>query len=86
MYVKNLESPLAPKNPVLCGFSRVHVKKGERKTVEIPVREDVFYVVDEEGNRHREGKRFLFYAGCSQPDERSRELTGCAPVEIPVEW
>lgn len=86
VYVKNLESPLAPKNPVLCGFSRVHVKKGERKTVEIPVREDVFYVVDEEGNRRREGKRFLFYAGCSQPDERSRELTGCAPVEIPVEW
>ena len=86
VYAKNLESPLAPKNPVLCGFARAHVKKGERKTVEIPVREDAFYVVDEEGNRRREGNRFLFYAGCSQPDERSRELTGCAPVEIPVEW
>ena len=86
VYAKNLESPLAPKNPVLCGFARVHVKKGERKTVEIPVREDAFYVVDEEGNRRREGTRFLFFAGCSQPDARSRELTGSAPVEIPVEW
>ena len=29
-----------------------------------------------------EGKKFEIYAGCSQPDEKSKELTGIMPVKI----
>lgn len=85
VYLKNLDSPLAPRNPVLCGFTRVHLSPGEKRTVQIPVRECAFYVVDENGMEKEEGSRFLFYAGCSQPDLRSLELTGNRAVEIPFE-
>ena len=30
----------------------------------------------------KEGKKFEIYAGCSQPDEKSKELTGIMPVKI----
>ena len=33
-------------------------------------------------DRMEEGKKFEIYAGCSQPDERSIELTGTEPVKI----
>ncbi len=82
VYVKNLDSALAPRNPVLCGFSRVRLAPGEKKTVRIPVSERAFLVVDENGMEREEGSRFLFYAGCSQPDSRSLELTGNKTMEI----
>ena len=34
------------------------------------------------GKRMEEGKKFEIYAGCSQPDEKSKELTGIMPVKI----
>ena len=33
-------------------------------------------------DRMEEGKKFEIYAGCSQPDEKSKELTGIMPVKI----
>ncbi len=82
LYVKAEDTPLAAPNPVLCGFARVHLSPGESKQVEFTVSPASLTVVDEEGNRSFPGGRYLFYAGTSQPDARSLELTGIAPVKM----
>lgn len=82
IYIKNLDSPHAVKNPELAAFAGVFLKAGETKTITLPVAGRAFTVVDDEGIRKEDGRRFMIYAGCSQPDERSTELTGVKPVEI----
>lgn len=85
VYVKNLDSAYAVKNYSLSGFRRVSLEAGEEQTIEIPVAESAFMVVDDQGKRYRDGKHFCIYVGTSQPDERSVELTGVKPVEIDIE-
>ena len=82
VYVKNLDSKNAIPNPALGGFQRIFVKAGERRKVMVPVWEKAFTVVDENGKRVEDGRKYEIFAGCSQPDERSIELTGTAPVKI----
>ena len=82
VYVKNLDSKNAIPNPALGGFQRIFVKAGERRKVTVPVWEKAFTVVDENGKRVEDGRKYEIFAGCSQPDERSIELTGTAPVKI----
>ena len=85
VYVKCEDSPLSPPNPSLCGFRRVFLKAGESRTVELSLSPNALTVVDGEGNRVRDGHRFTLYVGVSQPDEKSRELTGSSPVAITLE-
>jgi beta-glucosidase len=85
IYVKNQDSAFAPRNPILCAFQRIHLDAGEQKEIWIPVSEQAFTVVDEDGNRRKDGTHFTLYAGCSQPDERSAELLGVRPVEVQLE-
>lgn len=82
IYVKNMDSAFAPRNPVLCAFQRIHLAAGEKKEIRIPVSKDAFSVINDAGEKTEEGTHFTFYVGCSQPDARSRELTGCDPAEI----
>ena len=82
IYVKNTDSPLAVKNPELAAFSPVFLKAGETKTITLTLSPRAFTVVDENGVRKEDGTHFRIYAGCSQPDERSIELTGIKPAEI----
>ena len=82
VYVKCLDSQHAAKHPSLCAFQRVNLAAGEKKEVKIPVSAQALTIVDEQGVRRVDGKEFAFYAGCSQPDEKSRELTGVSPVEL----
>ena len=82
VYVKNEESLYAVKNPVLCSFMRIHIKAGERAKYCLPVDTNAFTVVNEKGERFPDGSRFTFYVGTSQPDERSRRLTGTEPVRL----
>ena len=82
LYVKAEDSPFAPANPVLCGFARVHLSAGEGKTVSLSVTERSLTVVDGDGNRFIPGGRYSLYVGTSQPDERSRALTGTSPVKL----
>ena len=82
IYVKNIDSKNAIPNPMLAGFQRIFLKAGECRKIEIPIWEKAFTVVDETGKRIEEGKKFEIYAGCSQPDEKSTELTGIMPVKI----
>ena len=85
IYVKCLDSEFAPLHPSLCAFQRVRVEAGETKTVTVKIPQQAFTIVDEAGCRRVDGREFSFYAGCSQPDEKSRELTGRAPAEVRYE-
>lgn len=80
LYIRCMDSELAPRHPSLCGFERVHLKAGEKKTVELLVPAKAFEVVNEAGERVMDGKEFRIYAACSQPDEKSIELTGVKPM------
>ncbi len=82
LYLKAEDSPFAPTNPVLCGFARVYLAAGESKTVSLSVPASCLTVVDNDGTRLFPGGRYSLYAGTSQPDARSRELTDTSPVKL----
>ena len=84
LYAQNEGSENAPRNPRLCAFKRIAIGGGEEKTVVLPVNPETLRVINEQGESAEEGKAVL-YAGVSQPDERSRELTGHACVRIEIE-
>lgn len=84
IYIKNISSPYAVRNPELCAFRRVFLKAGEEKTLELPVGRKAFTVVNEEGERLMEGGSYRLYIGTGQPDERSRELMGTESVKLSV--
>ena len=84
LYIKDLESPLAVRNHSLCGFKRVFLEPGEKKTLSFTVANRAMTVVDEVGERHIDSRNFKIFAGISQPDDRSRALTGKKPAEINV--
>ena len=84
IYIQNLDSPLAIKNPALCGFARVSLAPGEQKKIAIRIPKEAFLVVNEEGKRIVDGKRFALFAGTSQPDARSIALTGKKPLKMEV--
>jgi beta-glucosidase len=82
-YIKDT-SPDAVPNHSLCGFSRVSLKKGEKKTISVKIEDRSFTAVHEDGTRSIDGKEFTLYAGISQPDELSRKLTGTETVSVKI--
>ena len=70
LYMKD-NSEFAVPNVSLCGFKRVHIKRGETVTVEITVPESAFEAVDNEGRRAVYGDKFTLYADVGQPDSNS---------------
>ena len=70
LYIKDT-SEFAVPNVSLCGFKRIHIKKGETLTVEILVPETAFEAVDSKGRRAVYGKKFTLFADVSQPKEDS---------------
>ncbi len=85
VYMKDHESPYAVPNYSLCGFMRITLAAGETKTVTVPVREDAFSAIDDDGKVSMLGHTFTLYIGGSQPDARSVELLGRAPLAVKVE-
>lgn len=84
LYVKAEDSPFAPPNPVLCGFQRIRLSAGEAADVELAVLPASLTVVDDAGVRSFPGGRYSLYAGTSQPDARSRALTGVSPIKLEI--
>lgn len=82
IYIKNTDSPLAVRNPELVAFTPVFLNASETQTISLTISSRAFTVVDENGIRKEDGTHFQIFVGCSQPDERSVELTGVKPVEI----
>lgn len=84
VYVKDSESEFAVPNYSLCAFTRVCLKAGERKSVELKVSGDAFCAVNEEGERVRDSNSYSLFAGTGQPDKRTEELTGNKCVRVDV--
>lgn len=82
IYIKNTDSPLAVRNPELVAFTPVFLTACETQTISLTISSRAFTVVDENGIRKEDGTHFQIFVGCSQPDERSVELTGVKPVKI----
>lgn len=82
VYVKDMDSVHEVKNSRLCGYQRVSLQPGEEKNISLSLAQEAFCVVNEKGERHQEGKHFRIFVGTSQPDERSRELTGKSLIAV----
>lgn len=83
-YIKDNKSEFAVPNHSLCGFKRIHLKKGESKTVEFTIRNKAMTIVDDKGNRYIHSDSFTIFAGVSQPDKRSLELTGVETLSVDI--
>lgn len=82
VYVSCPDSPYGTPNPRLCGIKRVRLAAGETKEVRVPLDPFALTVIDDDGERVSGGNHFTFYAGTSQPDARSEELTSKRPVKV----
>lgn len=87
LYIHDGESKWAVPNYKLCGFKRVHLVKGESLEIKLALSKDAFDVVDDDGKRFVDSKKFTLYAGVNQPDELSANLTGhkCINCQINLE-
>ena len=85
IYIKDT-CPFAVPNHKLCGFERVHLARGEKKTVTIPLDKTCFTAVDESGERKVFSREFTLFAGTSQPDALSEKLCGtpCQSIKISI--
>ncbi len=84
LYIRDNESRWAVANHKLCGFKRIHLKKGETVSVTMPLAPSAFEVVDDTGRRFVDSRSFTLFAGTCQPDELSRRLTKCACVSVDI--
>lgn len=84
LYMKDNRSNWAVPNHQLCGFARVKLKAGETADILIKIPISAFEVVDELGRRFVDSTNFTLFAGVSQPDALSCQLTGteCLRTEI----
>lgn len=82
VYVKDLDSPFAVPNYSLCGIKPFALGGGGTAALTLTVDQRALEAVDEDGNRRMDSKRFKFYVGVSQPDERSEALTGRKAKEL----
>lgn len=73
-------------NHRLCAFKRVSLKRGEAQRVEFEVKPDSIKLVNDKGNKVFEGTLAVLYVGISQPDARSKSLTGKETllIELPI--
>ncbi len=85
LYIKDEESAFAALHPSLCAFKRIHLKAGEEKTFTLPISYTAFTVVDDDGSRIMDGKRFSLYAGLNQPDNVSEKLSGQKAVKVEIQ-
>jgi beta-glucosidase len=62
----------------------VNLKKGEEQQIQIKVPPAAFEVIDDSGHRFIDSSSFTLYAGVSQPDKLSSQLTGCECTSIDI--
>ncbi|GFR39117.1 glycosyl hydrolase [Insulibacter thermoxylanivorax] len=69
-------------NPQLKGLKKVHLDPQEEQEVTIHLPLDAFGLYDEEAIKRVYAGEFSVYVGTTQPDRRSRALTGKEPVKL----
>jgi beta-glucosidase len=80
LYVRDLESSVAVPHHELRGFQRVHLQAGASARLEFELDARALSLLDARGARRLEPGTFHIFAGGSQPDSRSFELTGQRPL------
>jgi beta-glucosidase len=85
LYVQDLEASCRIPHWELRGFSRITLAPGEARNVSFTLRARDLSLIDERGRRVLEPGRFRATIGGSQPDARSVELTGQAPLAVEFE-
>lgn len=79
-----LTSPGQKEKYNLCGAAKVFLQPGETCEVEIPLTKAAFSRYDAEGNLQLITGTHRLYAGFCQPDTRSAELYGQAPLQVEI--
>jgi len=82
LYVKDLEASCAVPVHDLRGFTRIRLGPGEAQTVTFDLTPRDLMMVNDHGHRVLEPGRFRAWIGGTQPDPRSAELTGQAPLAV----
>ena len=85
LYVKHLDARGAVPHHSLRGFARVALAPGESRQVTFALTARDLSLIDETGTRVLEPGRLRLTVGGSQPDARSRALTGTAPLVAELE-
>ena len=85
VYIKNKDSEFAVPNHSLCAFQRVFLKKGESTKLKLPIRDEAFFVVNDEGKYVQEGSNYTIYVGFGQPDTKTEQLYNKKCMSILVE-
>ncbi len=83
VYIKDTCAFAVP-NHKLCGFERVRLAKGEKRTVTVALDKDCFTAVDDKGERKVFSSEFTLFAGVCQPDKLSQSLCGTACESVLV--
>lgn len=85
VYVKDLEASVRVPHHSLRAFTRTRFAPGETRKLTFRLKPKDFSLIDEQGRRQLEPGRFRIFVGGSQPDERSVELLGRAPLSIELD-
>ena len=84
LYLQDEKSPLAPPNPVLCGFRRIRLAAGQEETIKVAINPDAFTVVTDDGKRIPGSGVWTLYAGFGAPDARTEELTNRKAISVQI--
>ncbi len=82
LYLADLEASCRVPHHSLRGFARVHLAPGEARRISFQLSPRDLSLIDERGQRVLEPGRFRVSVGGNQPDPRSQELTGQAPLSV----
>jgi beta-glucosidase len=85
LYVTDLEASCRVPQRDLRGFTRIHLKPGEVRSVNFALTPKDLSLINEAGERVLEPGAFRITVGGSQPDTRSVALMGQAPLGTQVE-
>ena len=80
-----VESPGQKERWNLCGFAPVALAPGQEKQVVLPLSKAAFCRYDDKGDLYTLPGRHTLHIGFSQPDERSVQLCGTAPVAVTLD-
>ena len=82
LYLSDLEASVRVPRWQLVGFRRVRLEPGASEQAAFTISPRQMSVIGDDGSRVLEPGRFRLYAGGSQPDDRSAQLTGGRPLSV----
>lgn len=85
VYVRFLNAANSAPNHQLAAFSSTTLAPAETATLTLPIDAERLCLYDENGGMYRHCGRIDLFVGGSQPDARSVELLGAAPLKITLD-